>query len=480
MPAMINDVTAGQGAQYTTTVQESSRYNRKKEEPKKDLREPSSIDASDASDFSRETLDAAVKPSLAPMKSTEDDFRNSLWESVRGKGSSFSSASDGDKAVKDGAAQPQSAAQPQMAGDEKNAEPFGKGGAADQTQQPQPQQQQQQQQMQQMQMQQMQMMQQMMQMQMQMMQQMMNMMQSFIGRNGGNNNNQVNNNLPTPPNNNNNGPTPPNNYPVNNNNQPTPPGAFRYGNNVGFMNFGPQKNVGNTGGGNFLNDIESHLPSRYGGQYRDRDQVTWSHETTHGINAHISNMNYDGGKRKTGLYVGDNRAVALENPNMRKSDVKGYIPDSLRGSRYNLYLNGQQSFENEPHYLLDEWAAYTNGLQTGLDLAKNGQGRPDNIVGLGTMGALEFTAYSFAEAQAIAEKDPNYWNSDKGKQFKEFMAWHGLRSMDLVRQGSGLERSKEQGQDRYLEELRTGASSQQLRDFISREFGSDYLRRLLG
>lgn len=324
-----------------------------------------------------------------------------------------------------------------------------------------------------MQMQMMQMMTQMMQTMTQMMQSMMQMMQRFMN-NGGNNNNNNNNTNNNNNNNNNNVNTNNNNNNNNNNN-----GRFRYGNNVNFQNFQPQKNNTPTGGGNFLNDIESHLPSRYGTQYRDRDKVTWAHETTHGINAHVSNQNYDGGRRKTGLYVGDNRAVVLENPNMRKSDVKNQIPDALRGSRYNLYLNGQSSFENEPHYLLDEWAAYTNGLQTGVEMGRNGQGRGGNIVGLGTMGALEFTAYAFAEAKAISEKDPTYWSSEKGKQFKEFMAWHGLRAMDLVREGNRLEQSKESGQDRYLENFRSGASAQQLRDFISREFGEDYLRRLL-
>jgi hypothetical protein len=359
----------------------------------------------------------------------------------------------------DGIAQPQGALNPQGALPNNNNLPAPPNGnnAADGTQQ--------------MQQQMMNQMMQMNQMMLQMMNQMMKMMEQMIGKNGGqNNNNPINNN-----NNNNNVPTPPNNNvptPPNNNNNP-------YGQNVNFINFNAQKNPGNTGGGNFLNDIESHLPSRYGTQYRDRDYVTWSHETTHGINAHISNQNYDGGRRKTGLYVGDNKAVVLENPNMRKSDVRGEVPQSLRGSRYNLYLNGQQSFENEPHYLLDEWTAYTNGLQTGVDLGKSGQGRGGNIVGLGSMGSLEFTTYAFAEAKAVAQKDPGYWNSEKGKQFKEFLAWHGVRAMDLVREGSTMEHSKEQGQDQYLQELRSGAGGQSLRDFIAREFGQDYLRRLL-
>jgi len=260
---------------------------------------------------------------------------------------------------------------------------------------------------------------------------------------------------------------------------PTPPNGFRYGNNVNFLNFGRQKNTGDQGHGNFLNDIESHIPSQYGTQYRDRDPVTWSHETTHGINAHIRNQNYTSGSNRTGLYVGNDRGVVLDNPNMRKSDVRQEIPQALRGSRYDLYLNQQQAFEKEPHYILDEWVAYANGLQTGVDLAQQGRGRPDNIVGLGAMGALEFTTYAFAEAKAISQKDPAYWNSEQGKQFKEFIAWHGVRAMDLVRQGSAMEKSKEGGQDQYMQELCSGASGQGLRDFIAREFGQDYLRRLL-
>ena len=42
-----------------------------------------------------------------------------------------------------------------------------------------------------------------------------------------------------------------------------------------------------SGHGAVLDDLESRMPAQH--PYRDRDRITWAHETTHGLNSYIRN-----------------------------------------------------------------------------------------------------------------------------------------------------------------------------------------------
>src|SRR5207245_4362211 len=90
-----------------------------------------------------------------------------------------------------------------------------------------------------------------------------------------------------------------------------------------------------------LTDIARHLPSQYGWQYWDHDAITAGHETSHGIHAHLRNYEAPSPIGWNAFYVLGNKAAFVKEPNMRKSDVAAYIPTSLRGDRYQLYIVGQ-------------------------------------------------------------------------------------------------------------------------------------------
>ena len=150
--------------------------------------------------------------------------------------------------------------------------------------------------------------------------------------------------------------------------------------------------------GETLQDIESHMPVSHG--YRDRDKVTWSHETTHGLHSRLRNKhNVD-----SALYMLNNDAFLFQDhpkTTLQKiSEITAY-----KGGVYNLYLIDQQSYwNNEPLYVLDEWVSYINGSHTGIELNLN---RGESLE-----YALEFNFYAQALLEAVEQDDPNYPDLD--------------------------------------------------------------------
>ena len=247
----------------------------------------------------------------------------------------------------------------------------------------------------------------------------------------------------------------------------------QYKDKVKFTDFQAQKGANPQIGG-VLSDIESHLPSKYGGMYRDSDKITWAHETTHGINSHLRN-NYNSTPTEQGFYTGNNKAVMIEEPRIKKSSVDRFIPPSLKNGTSQMYVRGQRAFENQPNYILDEWTSYTNGGAAGVDLAKNGQWRGGNRDGV--RGQLEFTAYAFSLGMAVEKQDPSYFKNND--QFKNFLGWHGLKAMDGFREGQKVSQFNMGSQDQFLDRFRNSPDAKPLRDFIVRNYGEEYLQRLL-
>ncbi len=124
--------------------------------------------------------------------------------------------------------------------------------------------------------------------------------------------------------------------------------------------------------GAVLGDIESRMPK--GHQYSAQDKVTWAHETTHGINNSVRNANRKSSSRINAFYVLDGKALILDEPPVKISDIANNIPVVLRGDNtYNLYVIKQQKDWNDiPLYLFDEASAYTNGALTRTDLKISG------------------------------------------------------------------------------------------------------------
>jgi hypothetical protein len=238
------------------------------------------------------------------------------------------------------------------------------------------------------------------------------------------------------------------------------------GENVEWIHYPPQNDESNADWGDFLTDIHRHLPSQYGNRYYSDDRITHAHETTHGINSHISNHLNQGDRPGYGFYVGKNRAVLLTGPRLKLSQVAAIVPESLRGSRYQLYcIEQQRYFEDHPLYLFDEWVAYTNGAHAGVELAQEDRlNMPRNDA---LIGPMEFCIYALALAAAAEKHDPDYLRDNK--QFREFLAHELRRASRIYRKGIKLDQFR---WERKLERnLLEEADAQEIRQVVRQLYG---------
>lgn len=122
----------------------------------------------------------------------------------------------------------------------------------------------------------------------------------------------------------------------------------------------PLRQAGDT----FLSDIVSQCPNPE--VYRDSDTVTTGHESVHGVNSRIRNMN----PGYNGYYFLNGDAYIVRTPkNVTLSSVAWNTPQEWRGKIYNLYLIQQQQYWNDsPLYVLDECTAYLAGACVGIEI----------------------------------------------------------------------------------------------------------------
>jgi len=240
--------------------------------------------------------------------------------------------------------------------------------------------------------------------------------------------------------------------------------------------WGEQHTASDGSWGTALTDIVRHLPTSYGSTYYDSDHVTYGHETSHGIHAHIRNYLNDTGADANGFYVPGGYACLVREPNMRKSDVAPYIPSNLRWSRYGTYISGAAAWDDTPLYVWDEWNAYVNGAEVGIERATTGlwtsgwRGTVD--------GVIEFVVYGVAVGMAAEANEPGYFTREPN--FLAFLAWELERSMDLFRQGQTIEVMRWDEQDDYYERLRTSSEASAMRDWIRARFGASWTMRVMG
>lgn len=229
-----------------------------------------------------------------------------------------------------------------------------------------------------------------------------------------------------------------------------------------------------TCGSPILEDIMQHeVPGEHNSY---DDLITQAHETSHGIHSFIRNHMNETKTLINAFYVLENRAVKIKEPLIRKSQVAPYVPQSLRGSRFDLYITGQTMWDDSPLYIWDEWNAYTNGGAAGVELAQRGlwkSGWRDGVSGI-----IEFVVYALATGQAVKELDPEYFKNYS--QFTEFLAWNITRSMKIYRTGSKMKEFTWKKQDDYFEKLLTSPDAEILRNFARETFGSDWTKETLG
>jgi len=227
--------------------------------------------------------------------------------------------------------------------------------------------------------------------------------------------------------------------------------------------------------GRVLSDIESHMPK--GHIYTDPDYITWGHETTHGIHSRLRNKYsrkstymLDEGLKATCIsldkincfYVLENRAIVLKEPKTTITVARPYVPLSLRGPVWHLYMHSS-AWDHYPLYIFDEWVAYCNGSAVRHDLKI--KQRSETVT-----YALELNVYAMAilEAGFKAEK-----TSDP--KLRNFFMWNTERTMELYRKNGPTEVQKA-----YLKRLRTSEDAEDLRRFVRNLCGEEWTKKTLG
>lgn len=222
------------------------------------------------------------------------------------------------------------------------------------------------------------------------------------------------------------------NKPTPNNPEPVAPKKL-WGDDVVWETYAKQKTKSNSRWGKVLTDIEEHLPNKYGTQYNDPDLITHGHETSHGIASELRNTH----SGVNGFYCLNNKAAFVKEPKLTLSQITSRVPSVLRKSRYDTYLVAQRRYwDDTPTYLLDEWIAYINGAEVGIDQYNNvSKGRDDGTSSDMIIAPVEFSYYVLALCKTIDELDPNYADM---KQFKEFVAYNLRRTAEVYKAGIGL------------------------------------------
>ena len=222
--------------------------------------------------------------------------------------------------------------------------------------------------------------------------------------------------------------------------------------------------------GSVYGDVMSHCEEAPFGDRAGRS--TNAHETGHGIHSYLRNKyTRELGKRVNGFYGLQGRGIIVEEPNIRKSQVNNFVPQSLRGYRFPLYLQGQREWDDTPLYIYDEWNAYVLGGKCCVDDYQNNRYRGGNVDGVS--GCLEFSIYSTAVCMAVKELDPIYWENNK--QFRDFTIWNLRESYKTFMLGRTMDKFKWDKQDVMLNALLTSPDAEPMRKFLQENLAGVWL-----
>lgn len=205
----------------------------------------------------------------------------------------------------------------------------------------------------------------------------------------------------------------------------------------------PLRRINGESGSKIMDEIRERLPpGKDVGQadyYMEGENSpsTDTHEGTHGLNSRLRNSeeyrSLYPGRQINAMYLGDGKTLVLPEPNIGISDVRDYLRREgyVQGDRFDSYLVRQQPmWEEQPLYILDELSAYTNGAQTAVELAENGNWN-SNVIGT-VDGAIEFTHYADGLVETIREKNPEYLQSPEGKKLINYLEWNRERVRDIA------------------------------------------------
>jgi len=244
---------------------------------------------------------------------------------------------------------------------------------------------------------------------------------------------------------------------------------------VQWLDWPDQQSRSNSNWGSALTDIANHLPAQYGTTYDDSDLVTFGHETSHGIHAHLRNYENTTGQQANAFYVLNGKAAVVMEPNIYKHEIQPFVPSSLRDFRYDTYISGASAWDDTPLYVWDEWNAYVNGAEVGVGRVDEGlwnEGWRDQS------GNLEFVVYAMCLAHAVSQLDPTYFSTYA--QFGQFLMWNTERAMALFERHQNMNEFQSDSVASYYQTFKTSADAHELRQFIRATFGEAWTLQTLG
>jgi hypothetical protein len=182
-------------------------------------------------------------------------------------------------------------------------------------------------------------------------------------------------------------------------------------------------------------DAVRHLPQRAAtGLYDDPAAHIWGpnssitaadgpHECTHEVQSELRQvwMKAYGGQWNA-VYVLRDKAFMIREPPVTLRQVAAAVPQAERGKVYDLYLVRQAAAWSESLYLLDEWAAYLNGLE--CDLATD---HPHNSIPWQAECCREFARYADTLVRVVRAQAPQYDTT----QLAAVIAYQSRRTAEL-------------------------------------------------
>jgi hypothetical protein len=197
----------------------------------------------------------------------------------------------------------------------------------------------------------------------------------------------------------------------------------------------------------------------------EHGRSTNAHETVHGINNVLRNKYKKILKKNVNaFYAGARKGIIIENPKLTMRDIIPFIPEAVRGYRFNLYFVEQLgSWNDVPTYPMDEWSAYIAGAECAVDDYRRGlKAEKSDCVS----GALEFSIYCTALSMAIKNRDSDFWKNNT--QFKHTMKYYLIKSEKIFFEGQSTFPSDKQ--DKLLWTLREHNDTADMRQFLLNEF----------
>ena len=190
----------------------------------------------------------------------------------------------------------------------------------------------------------------------------------------------------------------------------------------------------------------------------NESRSTNAHETSHMISSQLRNE-YKG--NLNGFYYNGMSGILIKQPNLTIKDVATYIPENLRGYRYQLYFVDQLKYWNDsPLYIMEEWNCYRIGGSVAvIDYQQNKDIERTDAVA----GAFEFMIYSTALYMAIRDYDPVYFKNNK--QFSFFYNYLVGYSDAVFTQGRKIPAYKSEKSDKLYWEYQSSQEGKEFRSF---------------